>query len=107
MAAGLFQSQLCSANALQLLELVGYRNQLPVCSCASIPGMLQRVGMAQAFNDPELFLDEPMSGLDPLSTKCGRLFSASKPRQDNFSIATSSQRWSKFAIALPSSLKAS
>jgi ABC-2 type transport system ATP-binding protein len=34
-------------------------------------GMLQRVGLAQAvFNDPEvLFLDEPMSGLDPLGRR--------------------------------------
>ena len=34
-------------------------------------GMLQRIGMAQALiNDPELvFLDEPMSGLDPLGRR--------------------------------------
>jgi ABC-2 type transport system ATP-binding protein len=34
-------------------------------------GMLQRIGMAQALiNDPELvFLDEPMSGLDPVGRK--------------------------------------
>lgn len=34
-------------------------------------GMLQRIGVAQALvNDPELvFLDEPMSGLDPLGRK--------------------------------------
>ena len=34
-------------------------------------GMLQRVGLAQAImNEPELlFLDEPMSGLDPLGRK--------------------------------------
>jgi ABC-2 type transport system ATP-binding protein len=33
--------------------------------------MLQRVGLAQAIiNDPELlFLDEPMSGLDPIGRK--------------------------------------
>jgi len=54
----------------QLLELVGLsqtaarKKQLRQYS----KGMLQRVGMAQALiNDPEVvFLDEPMSGLDPL-----------------------------------------
>lgn len=54
----------------ELLELVGLaqsaakRKQLRQYS----KGMLQRVGMAQALiNDPEIvFLDEPMSGLDPL-----------------------------------------
>ncbi|PSB06830.1 multidrug ABC transporter ATP-binding protein [filamentous cyanobacterium CCP2] len=54
----------------ELLELVGLaqsaakRKQLRQYS----KGMLQRVGMAQALiNDPEVvFLDEPMSGLDPL-----------------------------------------
>jgi ABC-2 type transport system ATP-binding protein len=53
-----------------LLEMVGLsqfaakRKQLRQYS----KGMLQRIGMAQALiNDPELvFLDEPMSGLDPL-----------------------------------------
>ncbi len=36
-------------------------------------GMLQRVGLAQALiNDPEVvFLDEPMSGLDPLGRRAG------------------------------------
>ncbi len=54
----------------QLLELVGLalsaarKKQLRQYS----KGMLQRIGMAQALiNDPEVvFLDEPMSGLDPL-----------------------------------------
>ncbi|MEB3292807.1 MAG: ABC transporter ATP-binding protein [Synechococcales bacterium] len=70
--AGLFQIP----NAIQrqripeLLDLVGLarrdadKKQLRRYS----KGMLQRIGMAQALiNDPELvFLDEPMSGLDPL-----------------------------------------
>ncbi|MGV0026937.1 ABC transporter ATP-binding protein [Phormidesmis priestleyi] len=54
----------------ELLDLVGLaqsaakKKQLRQYS----KGMLQRIGMAQALiNDPELvFLDEPMSGLDPL-----------------------------------------
>jgi ABC-2 type transport system ATP-binding protein len=57
----------------ELLELVGLthsaakKKQLRQYS----KGMVQRVGMAQALiNDPELvFLDEPMSGLDPLGRK--------------------------------------
>ena len=56
-----------------LLELVGLaqsaakKKQLRQYS----KGMVQRVGMAQALiNDPELiFLDEPMSGLDPLGIR--------------------------------------
>ncbi len=72
MAAGLFQipDAVQRQRIPQLLELVGLsqsnaRNkQLRQYS----KGMLQRVGMAQALiNDPEVvFLDEPMSGLDPL-----------------------------------------
>ncbi len=72
MAAGLFQIpvKVQRQRIPQLLELVGLpqtaarKKQLRQYS----KGMLQRVGMAQALiNDPELvFLDEPMSGLDPL-----------------------------------------
>ncbi len=70
--AGLFQipAKLQKQRIPQLLDLVGLaqstarKKQLRQYS----KGMLQRVGMAQALiNDPELvFLDEPMSGLDPL-----------------------------------------
>lgn len=70
--AGVFQlpRALQQRRIPQLFDLVGLdqstarKKQLRQYS----KGMLQRVGMAQALiNDPELvFLDEPMSGLDPL-----------------------------------------
>lgn len=72
MTAGLFQipRDVQRLRIPQLLELVG----LPQAAARKkqmrqySKGMLQRVGMAQALiNDPKLvFLDEPMSGLDPL-----------------------------------------
>jgi ABC-2 type transport system ATP-binding protein len=71
-AAGLFQipSSIQRQRIPELLDLVGLsksaaqKKQLRQYS----KGMLQRIGMAQALiNDPDLlFLDEPMSGLDPL-----------------------------------------
>ncbi|MCV3216815.1 ABC transporter ATP-binding protein [Plectonema radiosum NIES-515] len=72
LAAGLFQipQSVQRQRIPELVELVG----LSAVDARKKPlrryskGMLQRVGMAQALiNDPELvFLDEPMSGLDPV-----------------------------------------
>lgn len=72
MTAGLFQIpvKIQRQRIPELLELVG----LPLVAAKKkqlrqySKGMVQRVGMAQALiNDPELvFLDEPMSGLDPV-----------------------------------------
>jgi ABC-2 type transport system ATP-binding protein len=72
MAAGLFEipTHVQRQRIPELLDLVG----LPIADARKkqmrrySKGMLQRVGMAQALiNDPDvIFLDEPMSGLDPL-----------------------------------------
>ncbi|HLP91767.1 MAG TPA: ABC transporter ATP-binding protein [Nostocaceae cyanobacterium] len=72
LAAGLFQipANVQRQRIPQLLDLVGLSQadaKKKIMRRYS-KGMLQRVGMAQALiNDPDLvFLDEPMSGLDPL-----------------------------------------
>jgi len=72
LAAGLFQlpARVQRQRIPQLLDLVGLdqgtarKKQLRQYS----KGMLQRIGLAQALiNEPDLvFLDEPMSGLDPM-----------------------------------------
>jgi ABC-2 type transport system ATP-binding protein len=51
-----------------LLEIVGLNNARTLQLRKFSKGMVQRIGIAQAIiNDPEIvFLDEPMSGLDPL-----------------------------------------
>ncbi len=63
------QGKLLQTKINEMLDLVGLekasaKKQLKTYS----KGMLQRIGIAQALiNDPELvFLDEPMSGLDPI-----------------------------------------
>jgi ABC-2 type transport system ATP-binding protein len=55
----------------QLLERTGLEEVRDIPLGKFSKGMVQRVGIAQALiNDPELiFLDEPMSGLDPLGRR--------------------------------------
>jgi ABC-2 type transport system ATP-binding protein len=70
---GLFglRGQACRTRAATLLDRVGIggERRLPLRKFSK--GMLQRVGLAQALlNEPEMvFLDEPMSGLDPLGRR--------------------------------------
>ncbi|QNP30534.1 ABC transporter ATP-binding protein [Cylindrospermopsis curvispora] len=73
LTGGIFRisSRVQRQRIVHLLELVGLsQNQARKQRISSYSkGMVQRIGLAQALiNDPEvLFLDEPMSGLDPLA----------------------------------------
>ncbi|MFP8873262.1 MAG: ABC transporter ATP-binding protein [Myxococcota bacterium] len=60
-----------AARIAQLLDWVGLREAADARLRVYSKGMLQRVGIAQALvHDPKvIFLDEPMSGLDPLGRK--------------------------------------
>lgn len=60
-----------SARVNQMLERVGLADSANVQLRKFSKGMLQRVGLAQAIlHDPKLvFLDEPMSGLDPMGRR--------------------------------------
>src|SRR6185312_12129963 len=61
----------CRARAGRLLDEVGLGAERRLQLRKFSKGMVQRVGIAQALvNRPELlFLDEPMSGLDPLGRR--------------------------------------
>jgi ABC-2 type transport system ATP-binding protein len=61
----------CRERAAALLDRVGVGAERRLQLRKFSKGMIQRVGIAQALlNDPEvIFLDEPMSGLDPLGRR--------------------------------------
>jgi len=60
-----------SSRVEELMELVGLSNAANARLRTYSKGMLQRIGIAQALvHDPNVvFLDEPMSGLDPVGRK--------------------------------------
>jgi ABC-2 type transport system ATP-binding protein len=62
------------ARSAELLKLVGLSRAADLPMRRFSKGMVQRAGLAQALiNDPEMvFLDEPMSGLDPLGRRLVR-----------------------------------
>jgi ABC-2 type transport system ATP-binding protein len=62
------------ARTRELLKKVGLTRAADLAMRRFSKGMVQRAGLAQALmNDPELvFLDEPMSGLDPLGRRLVR-----------------------------------
>ena len=61
----------CSSRIERVLQLVGLPDAANVQLRKFSKGMLQRVGIAQAvLHDPKVvFLDEPMSGLDPMGRR--------------------------------------
>jgi ABC-2 type transport system ATP-binding protein len=61
----------CRGRATRLLDEVGLGPERRLQLRKYSKGMIQRVGIAQALvNDPDvIFLDEPMSGLDPLGRR--------------------------------------
>jgi ABC-2 type transport system ATP-binding protein len=61
----------CSSRVEQMLARVGLSDSANVQLRKFSKGMLQRVGLAQSIlHDPKLvFLDEPMSGLDPMGRR--------------------------------------
>jgi ABC-2 type transport system ATP-binding protein len=66
-----------------LLESVGLQDSRNIQLRKFSKGMVQRIGIVQAtINDPEIvFLDEPMSGLDPLGrTEVRRIITSMKSR---------------------------
>ncbi len=68
---------------MSLLEKVGLADSRKLQLRKFSKGMIQRIGLAQAIiNDPEVvFLDEPMSGLDPLGRREVRQIIASLREQ--------------------------
>jgi ABC-2 type transport system ATP-binding protein len=62
------------ARTRELLKLVGLSRAADLSMRRFSKGMIQRAGLAQALmNEPEMiFLDEPMSGLDPLGRRLVR-----------------------------------
>ncbi|MBW7954518.1 ABC transporter ATP-binding protein [Candidatus Gracilibacteria bacterium] len=66
-----FQKEVLEKKIEELLKKVGLYDAKDKYLAEYSKGMLQRVGLAQSIiNDPKiLFLDEPMSGLDPIGRK--------------------------------------
>ena len=69
-----YQSTDAKARVARVLDQVGLGVERRMRLRSFSKGMVQRVGLAQALlNDPEVvFLDEPMSGLDPLGRRAVR-----------------------------------